>query len=61
MSALCKKKCRQHSVEYLSYGFIPAPESVTKPMCLICMDVLSNDSMKPSKLKVHLETKHKQE
>ena len=29
-------------------------------MCLICMDVLSNDSMKPSQLKIHLETKHKE-
>ena len=28
-------------------------------MCLICMDVLENDSMKPCKLKIHLETKHK--
>ena len=28
MSSLCKKKCRQYSVEYLSYGFIPSPESI---------------------------------
>ena len=48
-------------MEYLSYGFISSPESVTKLMCLICIDVLSNDSMKPSKLKIHLETKHKEE
>ena len=59
MAAPGKKKCRQYSVEYLSYGFIPSPHNATKPMCLICMDVLSNDSMKPCKLKIHLETKHK--
>ncbi|XP_076348271.1 SCAN domain-containing protein 3-like [Tachypleus tridentatus] len=58
MAAPSKKKCRQYSVEYLSYGFIPTPHNETKPMCLICMDVLSNDSMKPCKLKIHLEKKH---
>lgn len=59
MAAPTKKKCRQYSVEYLSYGFIPSPHNATKPMCLICMDILSNDSMEPCKLKIHLETKHK--
>ena len=58
MATPSKKKCRQYSVEYLSYGFIPAPHNETKPMCLICMDILSNDSMKPCKLKIHLEKKH---
>ncbi|XP_076359030.1 SCAN domain-containing protein 3-like [Tachypleus tridentatus] len=58
MAAPSKKKCRQYSVEYLSYGFIPTPHNETKPMCLIRMDVLSNDSMKPCKLKIHLEKKH---
>ena len=58
MTAPSKSKCRQYSTEYLSYGFIPAPQNETKPMCLICMDVLSNDHMKPSKLKIHLEKKH---
>ena len=60
MPALCKKKCQQYSVEYLSYGVIPSPESVTKPMSLNCMNVLSNDSMKSSKLKIHLETKQRE-
>ncbi|XP_038637238.1 SCAN domain-containing protein 3-like [Scyliorhinus canicula] len=59
MAAPTKKKCRQYSVDYLSYGFIPSPHNATKPMCLICMDILSNDSMKPCKLKIHLETKRK--
>ena len=60
MSALCKKKCRRKSVKYLSYGFIPSSASATKPMCPICMDVLADDSMKPSELKIHLETNHKE-
>ncbi|KAK2709285.1 hypothetical protein QYM36_013075 [Artemia franciscana] len=50
-----KKKCQQYSTEYLSYRFIPAPQNETKPMCLICMD---HDSIKPSKLKIHLEKKN---
>ena len=28
------------------------------PQCVICADLLANDSMKPCKLKHHLETKH---
>ena len=28
-------------------------------MCLICMTDLSNEGMRPSKLKIHLENKHK--
>ena len=60
MNTPLKKKCRQYSVEYLSYGFIPSKDNETRPMCLICMEVLSNSSMKPSKLKIYLETKHKE-
>ena len=31
-----------------------------KPQCVIYGDVLANDSMKPSNLKRHLNTKHKE-
>ena len=31
-----KRKCRQYSVEYLTYGFIPAPQNEQLPMCLLC-------------------------
>lgn len=49
-----KKKFRQYSVEYLKYGFISSPGNSSLPMCLLCNKTLSNDSMKPSKLKEHL-------
>ena len=50
-----KKKCRQYSVEYLKYGFIPAPHNQQLPMCLVCDKVFTNDSMKPCKLSEHLK------
>ena len=53
-----KKKCRQYSVEYLKYGFIPAPHNQQLPMCLVCDKVFTNDSMKPCKLSEHLTKKH---
>ncbi|KRZ66689.1 Zinc finger MYM-type protein 6 [Trichinella papuae] len=45
-----KKKCRQYSIEYLKYGFIPSPKNAQLPMCLICEKVFSNEAMKPSRL-----------
>lgn len=59
MATAAKKKCRQYSVEYLAYGFIESPQNTAKPLCLLCMNSLSNESMRPSKLKNHLETAHK--
>uniref|UniRef100_A0A5S6Q3Q7 DUF4371 domain-containing protein n=1 Tax=Trichuris muris TaxID=70415 RepID=A0A5S6Q3Q7_TRIMR len=53
-----KKKCRQYSVEYLRYGFIPSPSNVHMPLCLICEKVFSNESMKPSRLLDHLKKMH---
>lgn len=58
MGLQAKKKCRQYSVEYLSYGFITLMQDDTIPLCLICKNTLTNDSMRPSKLLRHLETKH---
>lgn len=56
--AVNKKKCRQYSIEYLSYGFIPSPTNAQLPMCLLCEHVFSNEGMKPSRLKEHLTKIH---
>lgn len=53
-----KKKCRQYSIEYLKFGFIPSPSNEQLPLCLICNAVFSNEAMKPSRLKEHLNKKH---
>ena len=39
---------------YLQYGFIPAPNSESRPMCLLCNKVFFNEVMKPSRLSKHL-------
>lgn len=53
-----KKKCRQYNVEYLKYGFIPAPSNQQLPQCLLCEKVFSNEAMKPSRLNEHLTKAH---
>ncbi|KAK9687383.1 hypothetical protein QE152_g36477 [Popillia japonica] len=53
-----KKKCRQYSVDHLKFGFLPSEADKRLPMCLLCNKVLSNDSMKPSKLEDHLRRYH---
>lgn len=53
-----KKKCRQYSVDYLKFGFLPSKADKRLPICLLCNKVLSNDSMKPSKLENHLRICH---
>ena len=53
-----KRKCRQYSVEYLKYGFIPAPHNEQLPMCLLCFQTFSNEAMKPSRMQDHLHRKH---
>ena len=50
-----KKKCRQYSVEYLTYGFAQAPQSQQQPMCLLCEKTFSNEAMKPSRLLDHFK------
>ena len=52
-----KKRC--YSEEYLKLGFTCIISGgVEKPQCVICSMVLSSESLKPSKLKRHLETNH---
>ncbi|KRY45773.1 hypothetical protein T03_17096 [Trichinella britovi] len=54
-SADAKKKCRQYSQESLKFGFIASLSNETMPMFLLYQKVFSNDAMKPSKMKDHLE------
>lgn len=55
----CKK--RKYDSDYIKYGFISVEiNEMTQPQCVICDTVLSNASLKPNKLKRHLETKHEQ-
>lgn len=49
------KKVRKYDDSYLNVGFTVLGN---RPQCVLCSDVLSAESMKPSKLMRHLETKH---
>ena len=54
-----KCKIRKYCDEYLSYGFTYiCIKDVEKPVCVLCHECLSNESMKPAKCRCHLETKH---
>ena len=55
------EKKRKFLDEYIKFGFTSLlSNGVEKPQCVLCSVVLSAESMKPSKLKRHLETKHSQ-
>ena len=50
---------RKYKPEYLNYGFTYLfDKDIVKPQCVICSEVLSNESLKDNKLKRHLNTKH---
>ncbi|KAL2101246.1 hypothetical protein ACEWY4_003007 [Coilia grayii] len=51
-----KPKLRKYDEAYLQFGFTVTANQ--RPQCVVCAEVLANDSMKPCKLKRHLETKH---
>ena len=53
-----EQKCRQYSVNYLQYGFIPWAHAELQPMCLLCNKVFSNEAMKPSRLSKPLTKIH---
>lgn len=58
ISAPLKGKKRKYQDEYLQYGFIASENDPSLPFCLICAKTLGSDSMNPSKLIRHLESKH---
>jgi hypothetical protein len=50
---------RSYNEAFLNFGFTHISDRGTvKPQCVLCCEVLSNESMKANKLKRHLETKH---
>ena len=52
-------KSRKFSESYLKMGFTSVLDNgKEKPQCVLCCSVLSNEAMKPSKLKRHLQQKH---
>lgn len=53
-----KRKQRKYDSEYISFGFIAVGTNVEQPLCVVCLQILSNDAMKPAKLKRHLITMH---
>lgn len=50
---------RKYDHSYIKYGFTSIEcNGEIKPQCVICATVLSNDALKPAKLKRHLDTVH---
>jgi len=50
-------KKRTYLDSYIGLGFMEGADK-TRPECVICGERLANDSMKPSKMKRHRDTKH---
>ena len=50
---------RKYKKDYIQYGFIASgPEDHQQPLCIICNTALTNESLVPSKLIRHLNTKY---
>ena len=51
---------REYDKKYFELGFTIAPcsEQSPQPLCLVCSQILSNDTMKPFKLSRHFHSKH---
>nr|XP_055067936.1 zinc finger BED domain-containing protein 5-like [Misgurnus anguillicaudatus] len=50
---------RKYDEAYLSLGFtVGVVGADERPMCVLCLKTLAADSMRPNKLRRHLETKH---
>lgn len=54
-----RKVVRKYDIEYLKLGFTWNQDAVDpRPQCVVCFEILANESMRPSKLSRHIETKH---
>ena len=50
---------RKYSDDFLKWGFTDIVNAgVERLQCVVCLEVLAHESMKPAKLQRHLETKH---
>ena len=53
------KKIWAYSDSYIDFGFhFVVDKGVHKPQCVVCLEILANSSLKPSKLRRHLEKNH---
>uniref|UniRef100_K7FJU0 BED-type domain-containing protein n=1 Tax=Pelodiscus sinensis TaxID=13735 RepID=K7FJU0_PELSI len=53
------RKVRKYSADYLKFGIIwSSSEDELRPMCVLCHEVLANESLKPTNLRHHLTQKH---
>ena len=53
------KRKRKYVEDYINFGFTSIISAgKEKPQCVVCSEVLSEESMKPNKLRRHLESKH---
>uniref|UniRef100_A0A8C1ZCR9 HAT C-terminal dimerisation domain-containing protein n=1 Tax=Cyprinus carpio TaxID=7962 RepID=A0A8C1ZCR9_CYPCA len=51
--------CRKYNPDFIKYGFVNGgDEAEPRAQCVECGLMMSNEALKPSKLKRHLETKH---
>lgn len=54
-----KTKTRKYDDTYLVFGFTCMTVcNEERPQCVVCLKVLASDSLKPNKLRRHLETNH---
>lgn len=59
---MASNKICKYDDSYLDFGFTSINDKgVVKPQCVICHKILSAESLRPSKLKLHLETTHSQD
>lgn len=53
---------RKYDENFIKFGFCvyysEHNHNLVQPQCVVCGELLANESLKPSKLKRHLETKH---
>uniref|UniRef100_H3B3H2 Uncharacterized protein n=1 Tax=Latimeria chalumnae TaxID=7897 RepID=H3B3H2_LATCH len=57
----CRKRVQKYDEAFLEFGFTSVMvDNEEKAKCVLCHAILSVESMKPNKLKRHLETQHKE-